>query len=392
MKYLIIKISTLLICSNILSGCEFIEDDNDTETESGPVAANVRAVVTTIASDYSAGAFSLITGDSDRIAYNELLPTHSDITVNTFNNDIYVVEKFSGNNISRFNLDDLNAPVWQYSTQDSPTSAIASNPKQVVFLNETKAYILRYGSNTVWIVNPSATLSDNFKIGEIDLSSYADTDGIAEVRMGVIANGKLFIAMQRLENFAPTQTAYVAIIDTTTDLEIDAGIAGDNLSGIPLTIKNPNSSMQYIAANDSIYIQGIGSYNDGEFIGGIERIDLSDYSTNVVIDDGTSVSHPNEKVAAMAIVSPTLGYYISYVEWGNTSIYQFNPTTGAEIQTSVATLMSGDFSSLAVDGNGLVWVSDVANATVHIIDPVNDDLVDSVSTGLPPHEIGFVNQ
>ncbi len=391
MKRLIIKIKTLLIFTIILAGCEFIEDD-DTETDTGLVATDVRAVVTTIASDYSAGAFSLITGDNDRLAYNELLPTHSDITVDTFNNDFYVIEKFSGNNISRFSLNDLNAPLWQYSTQDSPTSAVASNPKQIVFLNETKAYILRYGSNTVWIVNPSAASSDNFKIGEIDLSSYADSDGIAEVRMGVIANGHLYIAMQRLVNFAPTETAYVAIIDTATDLEIDAGITGDSLNGIPLTIKNPNTSMQYIAANNSIYIQGIGSYNDGEFIGGIERIDLTDYSTNVIIDDGTSVSHPDEKVSAMAIVSPTLGYYISYIGWGNTSIYQLNPTTGTDTQTTIATLTSGDFSSLAIDGNGLIWVSDVGNATVHIIDPVNDSLVDSVSTGLPPHEIGFVNQ
>ena len=34
---------------------------------------------------------------------------------------------------------------------------------------------------TVWIVNPSATTSGEFKIGELDLSPYADSDGIPEM-------------------------------------------------------------------------------------------------------------------------------------------------------------------------------------------------------------------
>lgn len=382
-KIFITGLATLL-----LSGCDLAED----------VAAlfdpsEARAVIASVDSvNYASSSISVITGDTNRIGINELLSdTDSDRTVNTFNNNIYIIQRFSGTNIAKFTLDNLNTPVWQYSTQDSTTDAVSSNPQQIVFVSDTKAYVLRYGKNTVWVVNPSATTSADFKIGEIDLSAYADTDGKPEISMGVIANGKLFVAMQRLNGYAPENTAYIAVIDTVTDLEIDAGIAGDSLNGIPLTIRNPNTSMQYLEATNSIYIQGIGSYSPDTYTGGIEQINLTDYTTSVIVDDGTSLSHPSERVSSMVIVSPTIGYYVSYIGWQNNSIYKFNPSTGEESQTTIVPLISGDFSDLAVDANGQVWVSDVANASVHIIDPVTDTLLDSVSTALAPQKISFVN-
>ena len=44
-----------------------------------------------------------------------------------------------------------------------------------------------------------------------------------------------------------------------------------------------------------------------------------------------------------------------------------------------------------VDGEGLLWVSDSANATVHIIDPVTDTEVDALSTNLNPDKIVFAD-
>lgn len=39
----------------------------------------------------------------------------------------------------------------------------------------------------------------------MDLSAYADADGAPEMHAGVIANGKLFILLQRLEYWAPSE-------------------------------------------------------------------------------------------------------------------------------------------------------------------------------------------
>lgn len=392
MKISIKIISTILFAAT-LNACDSIEDLLPT-TPYSPTDA--RAIVSTVAGDYSASAVSVITGDNSRIAYNELLSsTDSDRTFTTYNNNIYVIEKFNGNNIAKFSSDDITNPVWQYSTQDSVTDSTSSNPQQIIFVSETKAYVLRYGSNNIWIVNPSATTSNDFKIGEIDLSTYADSDGLAEIKMGVIGNGNLYIAMQRLDQnnyFSPTNISYLAVIDTNTNLEIDAGITGDSLLGIPLIIRNPSISIEYLAENNSLYVQGIGTYASDTHTGGVEKVDLTDYSSSLIIDDGEALSHLNEKVSAMTIVSSTIGYYISYISWGQSSLYKFNPTTGVETQTSIASLISGDFSYLTTDSNGLVWLSDVGNATVHVINPISDTLEDSIYTGLNPQEISFVNQ
>ena len=385
-----IKSLIFILSSSIaFSGCDIIDDNDDNGTVT---PSNVIGVVATVASDYSVGATSIISGDSNRTALNELQPSDSDITINTYKNSIYIIGRaFGGNNIAKFDVNNHNQVIWQYTTQDSTTDPVASNPHQIVFVNESKAYVLRYGKTTAWIVNPSAATQEAFKTGELDLSAYSDSDGIPEMTMGVVADGKLFIAMQRLSGYTPDNTAYIAVFDTTTDTEIDTGFTGDNVKGIPLTIRNPNTSMQYLSANNSIYIQGIGSYGT-EFTGGIERINISSYQTSLILDDGTAATHPDEKISSMAIVSPTLGYYISYKAWGDTSLYKFDPSTGGDTITSISSLASGDQADVAVDANGLVWVSDTTNSTVRILDPTTDSLVDSISTILDPKKINFITQ
>lgn len=382
-KWLLASISVFLV-----SGCDLLPENNENNIN----PTSVTAVVSTFAADYSSGAVSVITGDSNRIALNELLPTHSDISVDAYGNNFYLIERYTGTNIAKFDINDISAPAWQYSTQDAPNDTVSSNPQKIVFVSDTKAYVLRYGKNTVWVVNPSATTEADFKTGEIDLGAYADNDGLAEISLGVVANGKLFVAMQRLESYAPVNTAYVAVIDTLTDTEIDAGISGDAFMGIPLTIKNPTNNMQYVAADNSIYVQGIGAYSGADFSGGVEKINLATYATTVVIDDGVATGHPDERVSGMAIVSPTLGYYISYKGWGNTALYRFNPSTGSENITSIAALATGDQSDIKVDATGNVWVSDVADTTVYVIDPQTDTLIDSVATVLKPKYISFIYQ
>ena len=59
--------------------------------------------------------------------------------------------------------------------------------------------------------------------------------------------------------FCPSNTAYVAVFDVATDTEIDTGKGEGSKKGIPLPIRNP-LSIQYVAENNRIYIQGVGSY------------------------------------------------------------------------------------------------------------------------------------
>ena len=138
--------------------------------------------------------------------------------------------------LPRWHVNAPNTPIWHFTTNDSGESD--SNPYDLVFVNSTKAYLLRYGATKAWIVNPSATTQAGFKIGDLDLKAYADADGVPEMAKGVIADGKLFIILQRQDDFfCPSNTAYVAVFDVATDTEIDTGMGEGGMKGIPLSIK-----------------------------------------------------------------------------------------------------------------------------------------------------------
>ncbi len=354
------------------------------------IVANV--IVATVAADYSSGAHSVISRDDNnvRIALNELSPTASDITVAAFGSHFYRIERaFAGNNIIKFSSSDPQTAIWQYSTNDAG-SAVSSNPYDMIFVSETKAYVLRYGTTKAWIVNPSASTEAEFKTGELDLTAYADSDGIPEMAGGIIVDGKLYITLQRLENYAVTQTAYIAIFDVATDQEIDANIAGDALKGIPLLNRNP-TAIVYEATSNTIFVQSSGSFFPMEYTGGIEKIELSDLTPTLVLDDGDAGNHPYGLITELAVISKDVLYFVGYAGFTDNTLYQMDLTTGTVTATTVSSLINAQIAYITVDVEGLLWVSDSANATVRIIDPADDSEVDALLTSLNPDKIVFAD-
>jgi len=264
----------------------------------------------------------------------------------------------------------------------------SSNPHGLVFLNSEKAYLFRYGTTKAWIIDPSTTTEAGFKIGELDLSSYADGDGIPEMESGVIVDDKLFIILQRLDqnNFWVPLKAYVAVFDTTTDTEIDTG-SPDPVLGIPLEVKNP-LSIQYLEANDTIYVQGAGNMFTSEYTGGIESIDPDTYDTDLILDDGA----PYGNISGMSIVSATKGYFVGYAGWGDTTLYTFDPSTGT-VGSAVNGLehknIAGMESGIYPDKNNMLWVCNQTDARVDILDITTDTIDESVSTVLNPLRVVF---
>ena len=359
-------------------------------------------VVATAASDYSSYAISTISVDpkaGPRSAVNNLLAGSNGSTVKAFGEYYYRIEQYQADNVTKVDIAAPNTPIWQYSTQD-PSETDSGNPWDLVFVNATKAYLIRYGSTKAWIVNPSATSEAAFKIGELDLSAYADGDGVPDMCCGVIANNKLFIVMQRLVDWCPTETPYVAVFDITTDTEINTGMGSGAMLGVPLNVKNPNS-IQYIPENNRIYIQGAGAYPGGscdpsyEYTGGIESLNPYTYATAVVLDDGTQELHPYGAISGMLIASPSKGYFVGYDGWGDNTVYAFNPTTGV-VSGAVAGLqnlnISGMNSGTYLDKNGMMWVCDATNAQVKIVDTADNSISESISTNLNPQKVAFCTQ
>ena len=344
-----------LLVTVLISACS----SGDNQFRGTPDASDVSAVVATRASDFSSGAVSLINAET-LTGQNNLAPTTSDILVRAAGEQFFVIERFDSNTIKRFDLDTPNTPNTPNltaSTQD-PDDTAQSNPADLLIVSPTKGYLLRYGSGTVWIVNPSVTSEAGFKTGEIDLSHY-DADGVPEMSAGLVDQdqGLLFIAMQRLENFASVKSGYVAVIDIGSDEEVDTGNNPD-LPGIELPLQSPTGLIIDPASLDLLAI-GSGGF-DGSFTpvfeGGIARIDTGAFTAELLLDDGSADSAPFGQFGELVAISGTQAYFTAGEPFAAQTLYRFDPTGDAE-PVAVDGFIDQELGALAVDPLNRLWVA-----------------------------------
>ncbi len=378
--------------SLILSSCGNKNQDEKTQTELPASITNTYAVVATGMSEYGgAGAHSILSYSAPRSTVNNLLPTGNDLKMSSYEEHFYRIERSTSSSVTKFSIDDPSTPIWNFSTEGTETN---SNPSQMIFVNETKAYLLRYNSTKAWIVNPSVTKEQEseFKTSELDLSAYDDGDGAPEMASGVIVGNKLFIALQRysmIPPYGPNNDSYIAVFDTNTNAEVDTTSTGVGLKGIKLDVRNPAGKIKY--HDGYIYVAGADNYYyGGTTYGGIQRINTTTYIAEPIM-----IGTTNTDITNVEIISPTKGYFVQYNAWGDNSFKSFNPQTGIVSPGNVAGIGdNGDrnLQDIIVDHDGLLWVSDgsITNPGVYIIDTATDTIQEGpISTNLNPLEITF---
>ncbi|NQZ81862.1 MAG: cadherin repeat domain-containing protein [Colwellia sp.] len=360
------------------------------------------ALVQTVAPDYSSSEVITIDAQTQQVNSGYYIKAASDYTLSTYKSDVYHIGRYFIDTITKYNADDLENELWSFSTQDNQDS-ITRNPQALISVDETKAYILRYGSSKVWIVNPQATTAEDFKIGVLDLSSYIPDNNSSDTpspSAATIANGKLYIAMQRLSDAWTGNTAYVAVFDVTTDLEIETNAnADDDVMGIPLSGINPNGIS---TANEQVYVTTRNVYSDFDLsLSRIEEINTTSYAVRTVI----SADQLNENVSAFftssVIVSADKGYLVaskalfepSYHEVSN--LIEFNPTTGAITAENVVDTGSENIKSIALDEANFLWlsISDPENSGIDVINTATNTLeFPRLTTELNPGTIVFIEK
>ncbi len=374
-------------------------DPTQQENNYTPAPRSQYAVVSCSAPDFGSGAHALVDVEKPRAVQENLLPTISDIKMAARGGYFYRIARYNGDSVTKFAASAPATPIWQYSTMDDADAGATSNPQSLIFASDSKAYIPRFESTRMWIVDPSTSTEAGFKTGEIDLSAYADADGAPEMTLGVVVDGKLFLLLQRLDkddNFAP-QTAYLVVINTATNQEIDTESEGSgDLKGIPLPVKNP---WNIVYKDGKIYLNGVGSYasswagTPADYSGGIVSVDPSTYAVEMLVDDGDDTEHPYGNISGVTVVSASKGYFISYADWGDNALYSFNPTTGAVAENPIAAFSGKDnISALGVDASGMLWVASntfAGGGVLTIINPADDSVDQVQKLNLNPQGIAF---
>jgi len=374
-----------------------------TEEKSTTTTQKFAVIATT---DYTgSGAHAIIDLGTPTSAQVELAPTSSkDLAIACNGGYFYRLERlnFGANgSVVKFSVDDPATPIYQYSADDADP-ALQSNPSDVVFVNSTKAYLLRNTNNKIWIIDPSATIEAGFKTGEVDLSAYSPDGGVTPPRMtkGIIIGNRLFVLLQRLDAFwSPSNPSYIAVINTDTDQEIDTGYGVGGLKGIKLDVRNPYGRIVY--NNGTLYVAGTifpdlplpwptTTWTDYKNYSGIQKINFSTYQP-----DSNIIHKAVSTITYMDVVSDTKGYFVEYFGMGNTALRSFNPTTGVVASGNVANIGDSgdrDISDIALDSNGKLWIADfsIANMGMFLLNTTDDTIeAGPVSTGLNPTAITF---
>lgn len=128
-------------------------------------------------------------------------------------NNVYVVEAVDGDqSVTRYDLDEKKRMISPLAL----SFGSGSQPTNIFFVSDTKAYVSLSGAGKMAIINPLSMK----QIGSIDLTAYAaGGDGNPEPTSGIVRDDLLYVALsQRSTLYSAHDTAAcVAIIDMTKD-------------------------------------------------------------------------------------------------------------------------------------------------------------------------------
>lgn len=339
-------------------------------------AAHAQGKAFVYGTDYFTGSLSAV-ALAPRVAACDVASPHSDASLRFFDGLLYVVNRFGGDNVQVVN------PVT-YGTVRQFSVGNGSNPHDIAFASATKAYVSRFQSNDLWIVNPAT----GAHTGTISLAAFADGDGTCEMDRLHVVGPLLFVSLERIRTdlgYAPDDSGLVAVIDTRTDavVDCDPNVAGAQAILLPRT--NPFTAFQFDPATSRLLIGCAGAFGVAD--GGIVRIDpVLLRADGVAITEASLGGDVNDFVWGGA----TKSWAIVATTAGAAEVVTFSATTGTKSATLWA-LGPYELSDLERAGDEL-WAcsNSFSSPRVRVFSATTDAVVGSdIVCSLPAVAVTF---
>jgi len=345
-------------------------------------AANAKAsdfaFITT--TDYSTGSSSVIWMNEQYDVDKDVASIYSDAVSCYYNGLIYVINRYGADNIQVLDPENGFVTLRQFSVGNG------SDPHDISFFDDTKAYVTRYNTNELWVVNPQS----GSHTGTIDLSPFADGDGICEMDKMLARAGNVFVSIQKLDRnnwWLPTGPGVIVIIDMSADTLIDLDPSKDGIQGIELPYGNPYSDIEFDPYSGKLFISCVGTWGVND--GGVVTIDPDSLTVT-----GTMITEAQAggDIVDVEIVSPEKGYIvISDANFYNV-LKSFNPQTGEVLSTLYAP-QAYTLSDIEVSPDKKLFLCDrsATNPGIRIYNCYNDteETTSPIDVGLPPFQITF---
>jgi hypothetical protein len=244
-----------------------------------------------------------------------LASVHSDALARDYGGLIYVVNRLYQDNIQVLD------PAQEFATIRQFSVGPGSNPQDIAFVSTDRAYVSRYEETALLEVDPSSgEITDS-----IDLTAFADADGIPEMGQMAVSGDRLFVAIQRLDRdyyWLPVPPSYLAVIDTDTNQLIDVDPATPGVQGIVLAATNPSTEILVDEALGVLYVGETGKWGllDGE----VEVIDPASLaSLGAVTTEAALGGEINDFVlpvlgrahAVVSVSSPSWEAFVIAFDW-----------------------------------------------------------------------------
>lgn len=143
----------------------------------------------------------------------------------------------------------------------------------------------------------------------VDLSEYADPDGIPDLGAMAIDAGRLFVQVRRYNEDVATRfvpPAYLAVIDLASEQLVDVDPATPGTQAIELEGTSPKHRMQVVHATRQLFVSASGGFFDA---GGIEAVDLTTLrSAGLVIREADGMIGAD--VGPFVMITPDSGYLV----------------------------------------------------------------------------------
>jgi hypothetical protein len=332
-----------------------------------------------VATDFETGSFATISLDEPRTIdpAGPQRRINADAVPRVFQDLVFIVNRFFGDNLQVLD------PARSFSTTVQCSTGGGSNPQDIAFVDESKAYMTALDDSELLIVDPTPSPDcTDFIRGTIDLSAFADADGLPEMSQMAIVGGQLFVTLQKLDRnnfFSPSGPGSVVVIDTVTD---------EIVRELTLAGMNPFASTKgLVVRNGSLFIGEVGAFGVND--GGIEQLDpVSGESAGFVVTEEAL----GGDITDFVFVSEELAYaIISNPDFTN-SVIRFDPSNGSLIDSPLAGVQF--ISDIELNDRGELFVSDrtAARPGIRILRAADgtEITVEPLDVGLPPFEIVFL--
>jgi DNA-binding beta-propeller fold protein YncE len=338
-----------------------------------------------VTTDYfTSGSSAAIEIEPPWPATTGLEPVSADPVVRYAGGRIYVVNRFGADNIQVIDPE-------TFDTIAECSVGAGSNPNDIVVIDEHRAYVTRYETAELYEFDPiTCTVLD-----VIDLSVFADADGIPEMSVMALDGTHLFVQIQRWDRdispWEPVPPSYLAVIDITTNAIVDVDPVAPGVQAIALTGLNPFGQMRIDETERRLYVPEPGVYQTAD--GGIDAVDLDTFDALGFI---TTEAQLGGDLGPFDFASFTEGFAVAGAfDFSTYRLVRFSRATGNVLGTLYTT--TGLIPDIECDPpSSQAFLADrrVTAPGVHVFDLATGNRLTGapINVGLPPADLVVVRQ